>query len=159
MKQNNWTTSYTQNESERARETIDLTGKCDWKRDRKCSNWRMCRRFAAVLRERDGSLFLSLCRAGRREPRERDWGCRTLTQTIMCRSSVAVQFGIQLFILAVHFYSFRVEVNGVVKISFSVFVISFVFVNLCNCYRAANRNTFSVFINIVSFVLSLQFFQ
>ena len=79
---------------------------------------------------------------------------RNLTQTIMSRSSVAVQFGIQLVILAVHFYSFRVEVNGVVKISFPVFVISFVFVNLCNCYRACN----SVFINIVSFVLC-QFFQ
>ena len=77
----------------------------------------------------------------------------------MCRRSVAVQFGIQLFILAVHFYSFRVEVNGVVKISFSVFVISFVFVNLCNCYRAANHDTFSVFINIISFVLSSQFFS
>ena len=28
---------------------FDLTGKCDWKRDRKCSTWRMRRRFAAVL--------------------------------------------------------------------------------------------------------------
>ena len=71
---------------------------------------------------------------------------RTLTQTIRSRSSVAVQFGIQLFILSVHFYSFRVEVNGIVKISFPVFVISFVFVNLCNCYRAYN----SVFIKILS---------
>ena len=29
---------------------FDLTGKCDWKRDRKCSTWGMRRRFAAVLR-------------------------------------------------------------------------------------------------------------
>ena len=28
---------------------FDLTGKCDWKRDRKCSTWGMRRRFAAVL--------------------------------------------------------------------------------------------------------------
>ena len=28
---------------------FDLTGMCDWKRDRKCSTWRMRRRFAAVL--------------------------------------------------------------------------------------------------------------
>ena len=28
---------------------FDLTGKCDWKRDRKCSTWRMRRRFAAVF--------------------------------------------------------------------------------------------------------------
>ena len=39
-------------ESEWSREPagdFDLAGKCDWKRDRKCSNWRMRRRFAAVL--------------------------------------------------------------------------------------------------------------
>ena len=28
---------------------FDRTGKCDWKSDRKCSTWRMRRRFAAVL--------------------------------------------------------------------------------------------------------------
>ena len=28
---------------------LDLTGKCDWKSDRKCSTWRIRRRFAAVL--------------------------------------------------------------------------------------------------------------
>ena len=27
---------------------FDLTGKCDWKRDRKCSTWRMRRRFPAL---------------------------------------------------------------------------------------------------------------
>ena len=49
MKQNNWTTSCTQNETERTREALNLTGKCDWKRDRKLSTWRMRRRFAKVL--------------------------------------------------------------------------------------------------------------
>ena len=34
----------------RAREgDFDLTGKCAWQRDRKCSTWRMRRRFAAVF--------------------------------------------------------------------------------------------------------------
>ena len=49
IKQNNCTTSCTQNEAERARRT--LIGKCDWKSDRKCSTWRMRRRFAAVFFE------------------------------------------------------------------------------------------------------------
>ena len=44
MKQNNWTTSCTQNEAER-----DLTRKCDGKRDRKCSTWRTRRGFVAVF--------------------------------------------------------------------------------------------------------------
>ena len=44
--ENNWTTSCTQNEAE---QETDLTRKCDWKSDRKCSTWRMRRRFAAVL--------------------------------------------------------------------------------------------------------------
>ena len=48
MKQNNWTTSCTQNEAESAGD-FDLTGKCDWKRDRKCLTKRMRRRFAAVF--------------------------------------------------------------------------------------------------------------
>ena len=48
MKQNNWTTSCTQNEAEHEGD-FDLTGKCDWKSDQKCSTWRMRRRFAKVL--------------------------------------------------------------------------------------------------------------
>ena len=52
MKQNNWTTSCTQNEAKRARETLiwleSVTPECDRKSDRKCSTWCMRRRFPAV---------------------------------------------------------------------------------------------------------------
>ena len=53
----------------------------------------------------------------------------------MCRCSVAVQHGIQFFILTVHFNTFGVEVNGVVIILLSKLFISFIFVNFCNCYN------------------------
>ena len=49
MKQNNWTASCTQKWSRKLAGDFYLTGKCDWKRDRKCSTWRMRRRFAAVF--------------------------------------------------------------------------------------------------------------
>ena len=57
MKQNNWTWGHKlHTEWIRAcAGDFDLTGKwlkVDWKRDRKCSNWRMRWRFAAVLRTR-----------------------------------------------------------------------------------------------------------
>ena len=50
MKQNNWTASCTQNEAESARETLIAIGKCDWKRDRKCSTWRMRKPFCRGVR-------------------------------------------------------------------------------------------------------------
>ena len=46
---------------------------------------------------------------------------------------VAVHLAIQFFILAFHFNSFSVEVNGVHKIFLSVCIISFILVNLCYC--------------------------
>ena len=57
MKQNNWTAS-TEWSRKRATGGFDLTGKCDWKRDRKSSTWRMCRRFAAVLLNTDKRKML-----------------------------------------------------------------------------------------------------
>ena len=50
----------------------------------------------------------------------------------MSSRPVAVQFGLQFVILAVHFDPFRVEVNGVTVIFLSVFIISFIHVNLRN---------------------------
>ena len=49
----------------------------------------------------------------------------------MCCRPVAVQFGIQFVIFAVHVNSFRVEVNGVAKIFLSVFIIALILVSLC----------------------------
>lgn len=57
-----------------------------------------------------------------------------LTQIKLCYGPVAVQFGIQFIILAIHFNSFRVQVNGLCKIPFRVFFIAFSPVNLCSCW-------------------------
>ena len=46
---------------------------------------------------------------------------------------VAVQLSIQLVILAIHVYSFRVEVDGIREFFFTIFIIPFVLVNLCYC--------------------------
>ena len=51
MKQNNWTTKLHTEWSRKRAGDFDLTGKCDWKSDRKCSTWRMRRRFAAYPAE------------------------------------------------------------------------------------------------------------
>ena len=56
---------------------------------------------------------------------------RLLTQIKMCNGPVVKQFGVQRVILAFHFNSLRIEVNGVGKIFLSVFIVSFILVNLC----------------------------
>ena len=60
----------------------------------------------------------------------------------MCCGSVAVQFGVKIFILAVHFDSFSVEANGAVEILLVVFVVTLILVNLCNCYNKGNKMVF-----------------
>ena len=57
----------------------------------------------------------------------------------MCCRPVAVQFGVKIFILAVHFNSFSVGVNGAVEILLVIFIVTFVLVNLCNCYNEVNE--------------------
>ena len=57
----------------------------------------------------------------------------------MCCGSVAVQFGVKIFILAVHFDSFSVEANSTVEIVLVVFVVTLILVNLCNCYNKGNK--------------------
>ena len=66
----------------------------------------------------------------------------------MCCCPVAVQFGVQFFILAVHFNSFCVEVNGAAEIPFVVLIVTLIVVNLCNCYNTAISNYFSDFLKL-----------
>ena len=61
----------------------------------------------------------------------------------MCCRPIAVQFGVKIFILAVHFNSFSVEVNGVVEILLVVFIVTLIFVNLSNSYKGANFNYYN----------------
>ena len=61
----------------------------------------------------------------------------------MCCRPIAVQFGVKIFILAVHFNSFCVEVNGVVEILLVVFIVTLIFVNLSNSYKGANFNYYN----------------
>ena len=74
----------------------------------------------------------------------------------MCCRSVAVQFGVKIFIFAVHFDSFSVEVNGVVEILLAVFIVTLILVNLCNCYNKGNEMIFYFNVEmIVAIILQL----
>ena len=77
---------------------------------------------------------------------------RLLTQIKMCCRPVAVQFGVKIFILAVHFNSFSVEVNGAAEILLVVFIVTVVLVNLCHCYNEVNEKNLHV--GITDFRLS-----
>ena len=68
---------------------------------------------------------------------------KLLTQIKVCYRPVVVQFSLQFFIFAVYINSFRVEVNGVVEIFLSVFLVTFILVNLCYCYNKPNENNVS----------------
>ena len=65
---------------------------------------------------------------------------QVLTQIKMCCRSVAVQFGVKILILAIHFNSFSVVINGVVEVPLVVFIVTLIFVNLSNSYKGANFN-------------------
>ena len=58
---------------------------------------------------------------------------KNLTLIKMCCCSVAVQFGIQFFILAVHFDSFGVKQYGIAEIFLSKFIIALILEELCFC--------------------------
>ena len=68
---------------------------------------------------------------------------QVLTQIKMCCRSVAVQFGVKILILTVHFNSFSVVINGVVEILLVVFIVTLIFVNLSNSYKGANFNYYN----------------
>ena len=55
----------------------------------------------------------------------------------MCCRPVAVQFGVKIFIFAVHFNSFSVVVNGAVEMLLVVFIVTLILINLCNSYNKA----------------------
>ena len=85
---------------ERARD-FDLTGKCDCKRDRKCSTWRMRRRFAAVLLPRSRFCLVtqrsSTLRIGKERCVTRD---ETKTAAWEIRSVREEEYRVILFLLA-----------------------------------------------------------
>ena len=56
----------------------------------------------------------------------------------MCCRPVTVQFGVNIFILTVHFDSFSVEVNGAVEILLVVLIVTLILVNLSNSYNEGN---------------------
>ena len=68
---------------------------------------------------------------------------QVLTQIKMCCRSVAVQFGVKILILTVHFNSFCVVSNGIVEILLVVFIVTLIFVNLSNSYKGANFNYYN----------------
>lgn len=60
----------------------------------------------------------------------------------MCHRPVGVQFSIKLFVLAIHFNSFSIEVNGAVVIPLVACIVTLILVNLRNCYNKSNCNNF-----------------
>ena len=52
----------------------------------------------------------------------------------MCNSPVVVQFGLQFFVIAVHFNSFGVKMNSIDEISFLEGLITLIPINIsCGC--------------------------
>ena len=56
-----------------------------------------------------------------------------LTQVKVSRSPVAVKFGVQFFVFAIHFNSFRVEVNSVAEIFLHEVFIAIILEHFCYC--------------------------
>ena len=64
-----------------------------------------------------------------------------LTKFKICNSPVVVQFGLQFFLIAVHFNSFCVKVNSIDEISFLEGLIALVPVNIsCGCKEKIENN-------------------
>ena len=63
-----------------------------------------------------------------------------LTQIKTCRRPVTVQYGVQFFIFTGHLNSFRVEVNGVIKVVLIVLIVALIFVGLSDCYNNNDNN-------------------
>ena len=59
-----------------------------------------------------------------------------LTKFKMCNSPVVVQFGLQFFLIAVHFNSFSVKMNSIAEISFLEGLITLLPINInCGCIK------------------------
>ena len=57
-----------------------------------------------------------------------------------CNFLPKLKCAVQFFIFTVHFDSFRVEVNSVVKILLLIFIVALIFVDLSDCYKMENYN-------------------
>ena len=64
-----------------------------------------------------------------------------LTKFKICNSPVVVQFGLQFFLIAVHFNSFGVKMNSIDEISFLEGLITLIPVNIsCGCKEKIENN-------------------
>ena len=69
------------------------------------------------------------------------WSSHHLTKFRMCNSPVVVQFGLQFFLIAVHFNSFAVKMNSTDEISFLEGLITLIPINIsCGCKRKNKNN-------------------
>ena len=58
----------------------------------------------------------------------------------MCNSPVVVQFGLQFFVIAVHFNSFGVKMNSIDEISFLEGLITLILINISYGCKKKNLN-------------------
>ena len=66
-----------------------------------------------------------------------------LTKFKMCYSPVVVQFGLQFFLIAVHFNSFGVKMNSIDEISFPKRLITLIPTNIsCGCREKTKSHLF-----------------
>ena len=64
-----------------------------------------------------------------------------LTKFKLCNSPVVVQFGLQFFVIAVHFNSFGVKMNSIDEISFLEGLITLIPINIsCGCKEKIKNN-------------------
>ena len=76
-----------------------------------------------------------------REKKNAYWSSHHLTKFKMCNSPVVVQFGLQFFLIAVHFNSFGVKMNSIDEISFLEGLITLIPINIsCSCKRKNKNN-------------------
>ena len=60
----------------------------------------------------------------------------------MCNSPVVVQFGLQFFLIAVHFNSFGVKMNGIDEISFLEGLITLISIDISYGCKEKMKNNF-----------------
>ena len=66
-----------------------------------------------------------------------------LTEVNVCSCPVAIQLGIYFFILAVHFNSFCVAVNGTLKVLLLELIVTLILAKLCKYCNAINYHNLS----------------
>ena len=69
----------------------------------------------------------------------------------MCNSPVVVQFGLQFFVIAVHFNSFGVKMNSIDEISFLEGLITLIPINIsCSCKEKMKKSFVSKSVIVVN---------